>query len=127
MKCALLVKKKLYIIGVYLPHKSSKLSNLENELAILEYCIMCEFKDSNYIIIGDRNCHFNSDFGPRCWNINSCSSHSASQVIGFLQRCSLTMIDTTEKCQGPNYTYRHEMGHISYIGPRPLCFVSKFS
>ena len=76
---------------------------------------MCEFKDSNYIIIGDWNCHFNSDFGPRCWNINSCSSHSASQVIEFLQRCSLIMIDTTEKCQGPNYTYRHEMGHISYI------------
>ena len=58
---------------------------------------MCEFKDSNYIIIGDWNCHFNSDFGPRCWNINSCSSHSASQVIEFLQRCSLTMIDTTKQ------------------------------
>ena len=105
-------KQKLYVIGVYLPHRTSVIADFETELIELENLIKSDIAGGAYLIIGDWNCHFGESYGSRCWGIESSNAEFA---VHFIERCVLSVVDVTNVCIGPNYTYINENGYTAFI------------
>lgn len=104
--------KKLYIIGVYLPQAGCGSDCFENELMILEELVAKCYSDGEVIIIGDVNCHFGGNIGPRGWGK---TSPNGKKLINFMNRSNLKILDLNDMCKGPNYTYYVEGVGCSYI------------
>ena len=110
-------KQKLYVIGVYLPHRTSVIADFETELIELENLIKSDIAGGAYLIIGDWNCHFGESYGSRCWGKES---PNAELAVHFIERCVLSVVDVTNVCTGPNYTYINENGYTAFIDHRAV-------
>ena len=97
-------KNPLYIIGVYLPHVACKADLFTDVLLILEdFVNKCVHSNGELLIIGDMNCHFGKGAGPRCWGK---TSNQASEFLKFIERNLMEVVDISQKCVGPCFTYQ---------------------
>ena len=102
----------LYIIGVYLPQVACKNESFMEELELLEelmkQCLMC----GDVIIMGDMNCHYGMEFGPRGWGK---TTTQAKHLYEMAVRGGLSIIDLQKHCIGPRHTYCSSNNGKSYI------------
>ena len=96
------------VLGVYLPHSSCKISNFDNELAILENTIL---ESTPAIVIGDTNCNISKLYGPRGSGV---LNRNGIKLMNTMARCDMKCRDLQFDCQGPAYTYIHHAGE-TYI------------
>lgn len=73
--------EKLYIIGVYLPHRNSKIGCFETEVSVIEQVIMSEAVNGHCVVIGDWNCQFEETYGDRCCGSGSINAEVAKLFV----------------------------------------------
>ena len=93
---------KMFIVGVYLPHQSSKTSNFRYELDMVAELIGELSASGNVLLIGDTNCHFGPKQGPRGWGRMIANGRA---FIDVMYKCGMVKIDIDDKICGPTYTY----------------------
>ena len=74
------------------------ISQFDDYLYNLEYIVEQCQHDGNVAIVGDFNCHFGSDCGPRAWGK---TTSYASKLKLLTERQSLSIIDLQPICIGP--------------------------
>ena len=102
---------KLFIVGVYMPHQNCKISNFRYEMDTLAELIGELSATGNVLLIGDTNCHFGPEHGPRGWGRTTANGRA---FIDVMYKCGMVMIDLDDKTSGPTYTYCFRKGR-SYI------------
>ena len=118
--CGALYEKSLFVIGVYLPHQTCKISSFEAEISALSDLIARIQHKGEIVIVGDTNCHFGKEVGNRCWGK---STKNAKRLMKIVQACQLTIVDIDDEvCTGPNHTFHVDGVGTSYIDH---CIVSK--
>jgi hypothetical protein len=105
-------KSNLYIIGVYLPHQRCQISNFQLHLNKLETLVQQCQKDGEVVIIGDTNCHFGTEVGPR---YSGKTTYNAKQFLKMTSRNDLHIADRCAPCTGPSYTFFVEGVGESYV------------
>ncbi len=102
-------KPSLFIISVYMPQQSCTISSYQETLDILEGFV--ERCPGEILLIGDWNAHFGDGVGHRTWGTTNQNGH---KVLRFVERQDLKILDITDKCQGPTYTYQsHSLAGVS--------------
>ena len=102
----------LYIVGVYLPQTGCKNENFMDELILLEELIANYNTCGDLIIMGDMNCHYSFDVGPRGWGKTTAQ---AKLLLQAAKRNGLVFADLQAVCTGPMFTYDVEGVGRSYI------------
>ena len=101
----------LFVVAVYMPHGTCKISDFKSEMNILKD-VYEEFRaNDQVIIIGDMNVHYGSEYGHRCWGK---SSTNANQLMHMFTECDLRLVDIGEKGNGESYTF-YSSNSYSYI------------
>lgn len=101
----------LHVIGVYMPQTSCKNEKFVDELLILEEMITQYNQSGDVMILGDVNCHFGKECGPRGWGK---TTGNAKLLHDLCTRKALTIVDLHDCC-GPKFTYFRENCGMSYI------------
>ena len=113
--------KSLYVIGVYLPHQTCKISDFKYHVNELSNVIAKCRITGEVIVIGDTNCHFGNEVGDRCWGK---STPNAKMLLNVTRSHGLKIIDTfSDLCTGPCYTFNVDNVGRSYIDH---CIISDF-
>ena len=116
--CAIKVSKlndkgaSLYIIGVYMPHQQCIISDFNEHLAELDLLITKCQLDGEVMVIGDYNCHFGIEQGPR---FTGSTTRHGRLMIDMLNSRSMVLVDSLATCVGPTYTFRVDGVGESYI------------
>ena len=76
-------KRKIFIIGVYLPQRACVIDSFDQSVEVLDYAIWYCMSRGDVIIIGDYNCHYGMEYGERCWGI---TTRNATYLHRTLQR-----------------------------------------
>ena len=107
------------IIGAYLPQSACKNDNFYDELIVLDELLTRCLSSGEVILMGDLNCHFGSECGPRGWGKTTAHARALHKVLA---RHGLTIVDLQNKCTGPNFTY-----HVPGIGKSYIdhCVISE--
>jgi len=112
--------QSLFVIGVYLPHQSCRISSFESEISLLSDLVARLKHSGEIVIVGDVNCHFGKECGNRCWGK---STRNAKQLMRMVKSCNLEIIDLDDNiCTGPSYTFHVDGIGTSYIDH---CIVSE--
>ena len=114
--------KSIFIIGVYLPQSGCGADMFDNELLILEELITRCLCEGEVVILGDFNCHFGNEAGPRGWGKTSPQGNKLTKLV---RRLNLAICDMFDCCTGPNYSYYVEgvgMSYIDHVIASPLMF-----
>ena len=103
----------VYIVSVYLPHQTCIIDNFDLEIDKLnDLCCECNAVGST-ILLGDTNCHFGLEYSIR--SFGSSTAH-ARKLGNIIKACNMSVVDLSEKCTGPSYTWMSDNGrHVSYI------------
>ena len=109
----------VFVVGVYLPQRDCRISNFDDYLYHLEYVIEKCQAEGVAIIIGDFNCHFGGESGPRAWGR---TTRNACKLVGVIQRQNMYVVDLEPECSGPMHTYHVDGVGTSYIDH---CLVSR--
>lgn len=103
---------KIFIIGVYLPQQQCKISCFTEYISELDVIVnQCKLQ-GEVIVIGDTNCHFGPEVGPRCWGKTTAQ---AKKLSNFVMRNELYIVDILASTKGPVYSYKKENIGMSYI------------
>lgn len=102
----------LYVIGVYLPHQSCTITSYEHHLAEVEVLISRCSQIGECLVIGDFNCRFGAENGPR---FEGSASKNGASMLRMIERQGLVIFDGEELCKGPTYTFNVEGVGQSYI------------
>ena len=105
-------RRSVYIIAVYLPHRTCTIDNFDESVDVLDTVITACVANGDVIVIGDYNCHYGPEYGPRCWGE---TTRNASYLYRVLSRHNCTLVDTGTTCEGPNYTFHVDGVGTSYI------------
>ena len=119
--CALQVNlcdMTLFIVGVYMPHASCIIADYKQVLSELDGVLIDMMSKGEVILIGDVNCHFSREIGPRGWGR---TSPNGKLFINQLQQYNMVASDMGSNCTGPTYTFSSTRGS-SYIDH---CFTSR--
>ena len=108
-----------YVVGAYLPQQACTIASIHDELATMQQIITDLSSKGSVLIIGDLNCHLGDECGERAWGLTT--PHGALLKHICLEN-QLEIVDLTEKCTGPRYTYMSYKGHCSYVDH---CIVDK--
>ena len=77
-----ILSSSLFIIGVYLPQKNCRISNFEDHIKIVDDQLQKLQKIGQCIIMGDFNCHFGKEYGPRfCGGLTSINGRKLIHII----------------------------------------------
>ena len=105
--------RSLFIFGVYLPHQQCKISSFSEHLQILMQTVAKCKVDGEVIVIGDMNCHFGKELGPR---FNGKTTPNAKLLLNATVAEGFEIVDSDPKiCSGPSYTFHAEGIGTSYI------------
>ena len=80
---------KLFIVGVYMPRQNCKISNFCYELDMLAELIGELSATGNVLLIGDTNCHFGPEHGPRVWGRMTANGRA---FIDVMYKCGMVKI-----------------------------------
>lgn len=105
-------RHKLYVISIYLPHRTCKISSFREHLDMLEHTVQTCQLDGDVVVCGDTNCHLGPEAGCRGWGE---STNNAKLLLNMAERQSLHVQDLGETCKGPNYTFSVNNVPTSYI------------
>ena len=95
----------IFIVSVYLPHQTCRISDYNNELSKLQNVIdeCSTTPNSSYIIIGDLNASFPRGFDIRCDGIGNMN---AVKLRSFVLHNDMTVADIGALGYGPRFTFR---------------------
>lgn len=103
----------LFVIGIYLPHQTCKITSFTQHVNILSDLIARYCTSGEVIIIGDANNHFSNEWGNRFWGK---TTHTAKKLLQVIEAHKLHIIDgNDETCNGPAYTFNVKGVGCSYI------------
>ena len=106
-------QRSLFIVGVYLPHQTCKISNFEYHVNVLSDVIAQCSISGEVMIIGDTNCHFGFEVGNRYWGN---TTKNAKALLNVIKAHGLKVLDANEDlCCGPQYTFNIDNVGKSYI------------
>ena len=91
----------VYVISVYLPHATCKVSDFKVEMSQLENLIDNCKTMGEVVVIGDMNVHFGSEYGGRCWGS---TSPNGKRLMSCLKNHDMCVVDIGEKGRGEGYT-----------------------
>ena len=106
--------RNIFLIAVYMPHQSCKISDFCTELRHVEN-ILNEFQPKGTcIIIGDFNINFAASHGSRC---SGRSSLNSERFIRAMDMHGMVVADIGEKGNGPNYSYSgwHGTSYLDHV------------
>ena len=101
----------VYVISVYLPHATCKVSDFKVEMSQLENLIDNCKTMGEVVVIGNMNVHFASEYGGRCWGS---TSPNGKRLMSCLKSHDMCVVDIGEKGSGEGYTFASTNG-MSYI------------
>jgi endonuclease/exonuclease/phosphatase family metal-dependent hydrolase len=102
----------LFIISVYMPHSACKIASYEGHVNILNGLIQECKQRGEVVVIGDMNCKFSNEMGPR---FSGTCSDNAKYMTTCLYSNNMTVLDGLALCNGPCYTFCVEGVGKSYI------------
>ena len=103
---------KLYILGVYLPQRQSRISDFDEHVAMLANLIKLCKDDGEVLVIGDMNCHFGPERGNRFWGE---STPNANTLYSMMDHEGLTLVDNNNEHAQVQITVSmsQELGHLT--------------
>ena len=105
--------KSLFVIGIYLPHQSCKITSFDSEIAVLSELVARYRHEGELVIIGDTNCHYGPEYGNRCWGK---TTSNAKKLMRVVNACNMKVVDLEGSgCSGRNITFEMEAVGRSYI------------
>ena len=102
---------RLFVICVYLPHQTCKISNFSQELEKLRLLLEIYMPQGVCIVLGDYNIAFGREFGIRC---SGSTYPNARPFMNLMQLYNMSVIDLDEKGRGNTYTFVGGHG-VSYL------------
>ena len=93
---------RLFIICVYLPHQTCKISSFPIELDKLRSILDTYMPQGTCIVLGDYNIAFGQEFGSRC---SGTSYQNVKPFMNLMMMYSMKVIDLGEKGRGSTYTF----------------------
>ena len=106
-------EKDLIFVGVYMPHRTCKIANYDDEIEKLEEIVKNAYTEKCHIVVmGDINAHFGVEVDDRCWGQ---TSTNAKKFIQFMNRNDMILDDVKSSGQGPMYTFQDSRGSQTYI------------
>lgn len=113
IECTIEKGLKLFVFAVYLPHSNCKIASFDDELNALLNIILEYQSKGEVICIGDVNAHIGNDLGhARSWGKSTANGLAFARSM---HNCNMEIIDMTDICSGPNYTFESWDGAQSYI------------
>ena len=105
--------RKLYIIRVYLPQQNCYIDSFNSISDLLDSIIYRCSSQGEILIIGDTNCNFGPEIGPRGYGI---TTKNAKTLHRICTDNDMNIIDLSSHfCVGPMYTFYVEGVGQSYI------------
>ena len=106
-------EKDIIFVGVYMPHRTCKIANYDDEIEKLEEIVKNAYTGECHIVVmGDINAHFGVEVDDRCWRQ---TSTNAKKFIQFMNRNDMILADVKSSGQGPVYTFQDSRGSQTYI------------
>ena len=103
--------RHIFIIGVYLPHRTCIKDNISDYLSVIAAFIESH-RGCEIIIIGDFNCHIGDEFSGRSWG-QTCSN--GRKLLKLTDSYDLVIKDLYNSSTGPTFSFQNSCGGTSYI------------
>ena len=110
----ILKTQKIFIICVYMPHQTCKISDFRTELKALRDILDKFMPQGMCMILGDWNVNFGPEYSIRC---SGNPSLYAKHLASMLREYGLKVVDLGEKGRGPCYTFSggHGTSYLDHV------------